>query len=809
MKTNYQYSSPFNYLSPYEKEDKQIFFGRTDEVDEIFNLYKTTNLVILYGKSGTGKTSLAQCGLANKFNDWKSITIRRKNDFVESFFESLINLFGEDFKNQLKNLFNEIITNSQSEKEGELNQEKLDRFDALLNEKKETVSYIPFFIFDQFEELFIEGNKNETKNFSLLLSLITKNVTFSNNLICIQSEFFSDLLVFEKYYNPNILDFKYFIKDPHVDNTREILLKTFKHFGINQVRIDDSKPTEEIHQNIQNERINKIIEFLKESNRVYLPFLQIYLDKLYVEDFIRTYPDHGELLLNPKAIIFKEKPLEFTDKEIDDHGNIEKILTDYIQEINDALIEKENNIYGNEHRDTVIKFLKYFVSEQNTKKTIPIIPKREYNLYTKINDKELQNQIAKKIWKNIPLELEQSIGDIIDELLKARILKQKGNFIELSHNLLAKIISEIYVDEHIQEYYKKHFESSFQTYKKQKNEGVKKSFLNPSLVRQIEDDIDLIIGDDPNKKEKLDFWRLSKKRVENKIYINLLVIFSVIITVVFFASLNFIKEFAYNDLNEKNESLEEMKNQFLNDKNGLQGEKERRQDISRDIYFTAKNNNEDPTKKYKDFSKIISKINDDDSLIPTKDFPLLFIQYNELLLNYTKTPFYIDITSDLTESASKISIKKVNNNTYYVIIKTKNRLFSKTINLQNRDISNWISELDEEVSEYSTYDESKINKNNNKLKENSKQTIIYSNSDGLHKKELNVKKAKQIGPKLKDLSILTHLRNNIFIGLSKNKKIIYKIVAKQIIKLQQPVILKFFFFCQTDYLNYKIKFCIL
>src|SRR5215831_16127077 len=43
--------------------DQRVFFGRDREVHELFHQIRTTNLLVLFGKSGLGKTSLLQAGL--------------------------------------------------------------------------------------------------------------------------------------------------------------------------------------------------------------------------------------------------------------------------------------------------------------------------------------------------------------------------------------------------------------------------------------------------------------------------------------------------------------------------------------------------------------------------------------------------------------------------------------------------------------------------------------------------------------------------------------------------------------------------
>ena len=43
--------------------DQRLFFGRTPEAEELFHRIAAAPLLVLYGKSGLGKTSLLQAGV--------------------------------------------------------------------------------------------------------------------------------------------------------------------------------------------------------------------------------------------------------------------------------------------------------------------------------------------------------------------------------------------------------------------------------------------------------------------------------------------------------------------------------------------------------------------------------------------------------------------------------------------------------------------------------------------------------------------------------------------------------------------------
>src|SRR5438309_694926 len=56
-------STPFVGPRPFKREDAPLFFGRTDEADELLSLVVADREVLLYAQSGAGKTSLLNARL--------------------------------------------------------------------------------------------------------------------------------------------------------------------------------------------------------------------------------------------------------------------------------------------------------------------------------------------------------------------------------------------------------------------------------------------------------------------------------------------------------------------------------------------------------------------------------------------------------------------------------------------------------------------------------------------------------------------------------------------------------------------------
>ena len=87
---------PFKFLDAYSRKDTDLFFGRDEEISTLYEMIFQTSILLIYGASGTGKTSLIQCGLASKFqsHDWLAVTIRRGNNLNLSFEKALADAGG-------------------------------------------------------------------------------------------------------------------------------------------------------------------------------------------------------------------------------------------------------------------------------------------------------------------------------------------------------------------------------------------------------------------------------------------------------------------------------------------------------------------------------------------------------------------------------------------------------------------------------------------------------------------------------------------------------------------------------------------
>lgn len=239
-------TSPFKFLDPYTKEDEKIFFGRDQEIEQLYEMAFEAGLILVYGESGTGKTSLIRCGLASRFDvsDWNDILIRRKNDINQSMWQAI--------REAARTPIKENATIVQA-----VESIFLDYFKPV------------FLIFDQFEELFIEGmgRPEEREAFASTIAELLQADLKCKVIFAMREEYLAKLYEFEKVI-PSLFDFRLRVEPMKYANAYEVISRTCAHYNI---PIDSPEAAIE-------EIINNISEG---KSGVQLSYLQIYLDKLY------------------------------------------------------------------------------------------------------------------------------------------------------------------------------------------------------------------------------------------------------------------------------------------------------------------------------------------------------------------------------------------------------------------------------------------------------------------------------------------------------------------------------------------------
>lgn len=278
-----QVKSPFKFLDSYDKKDKAIFFGREQESIELYERVLETNLVLLYGASGTGKTSLINCGLGNQFEstDWHPIFIRRKDNIMES----------------MKHEFQDHSI------------EKIDPKRSITAQVRSL--YLDYFkpiylIFDQFEEIFILGKKEEQNIFFEAIYQLLEADVHCKVIISMREEYIALLDEFEGII-PYLRDNRLRVERMNSKNLKDVIEGTAKNFNIELRKTPGGKDISEL-----------IIEKLRDKKReIDLANLQVYLDRLYQ----LSVKENGE-----------SAPVVFDEALIKQTGNLEDVMSTFLDQ---------------------------------------------------------------------------------------------------------------------------------------------------------------------------------------------------------------------------------------------------------------------------------------------------------------------------------------------------------------------------------------------------------------------------------------------------------------------------------------------
>ncbi len=131
-------------IRSFEAEDERLFYGRTNEIDDLFSLVMIKSLVVLFGKSGLGKSSLLKAGLGSVLlkNHFFPIMIRVQDTNVSPIETVLseLNPFGDQKK--------------LAQFGGKSTNQIWETINACNFKDSNGNPATPVLIFDQFEELF-------------------------------------------------------------------------------------------------------------------------------------------------------------------------------------------------------------------------------------------------------------------------------------------------------------------------------------------------------------------------------------------------------------------------------------------------------------------------------------------------------------------------------------------------------------------------------------------------------------------------------------------------------------------------------
>lgn len=397
-------NSPFKFLDPYGRDDYNIFFGRDEEIRQLYQHIHKNRLVLVYGTSGTGKTSIVQCGLMNRMEDtdWTPFFIRRGDNINESLSKILKQdntapvpqstgvsaaLAGDT--NMRQNTFNVVRAPSPSAND--------EIYESLKNVNLRYLRPV-YLIFDQFEELLIMGSDTEKQAFIRIIDriLCDPELQFCNLLFIMREEFFAGLSEFEKEI-PDFCDRRLRIEPMNARNVEEVIVKSCERFNIT---LKEGK-----------ENAKQIINVLTEKNTISLPYLQIYLDQLWRAVYMNSGPD-----------------IVFDSDIIRRFGKMNEVLNRFIRERITVIQEGLHEEFPDIPEDFVSNVLDGFVTNEGTKRPLAYLRINNGIWFTGQVAPYLQNRSS-----NLMIRC-------LSELEKNKILRTDGQTYELAHDVLAGLI---------------------------------------------------------------------------------------------------------------------------------------------------------------------------------------------------------------------------------------------------------------------------------------------------------------------------------------------------------------------------------
>lgn len=386
---------PFKFLESYTQNDKDIFFGREEEVQTLYEMVFQSDLLLVYGASGTGKSSLIQCGLAGRFqsHDWLPIPVRRGENLNLSLEKALIQAGGEISTADASD-WNWL---EQDWEEDEDSKPQASTKTLSVTEKRFKAIYLQHFkpvylIFDQFEELYILGNKKEQLLFVETVKEILKVEQPIKIIISIREEYLGELYEFEKAV-PELLRKKLRIEPMNLNKVKTVIkgVGALAYSNVFLQKGEEEAIAEGVFTKIKGK---------EKSLGIQLPYLQVFLDKLYMQ------------LTQDET---RQKEATFSLSALAQMGEMGDILRNFLDEQVKIIADNYQQT-----TDTIWKILSPFVTLEGTK----------------------EPTTAAKLTQSLPKLEKTLLQSVLQAFVKSRIIKFReiDEVYEITHDSLAKQI---------------------------------------------------------------------------------------------------------------------------------------------------------------------------------------------------------------------------------------------------------------------------------------------------------------------------------------------------------------------------------
>lgn len=393
---------PFKFLDSYGKTDTDIFFGRDPEIEALYEMTFQSDILLVYGASGTGKTSLINCGLASRFqaHDWLALNIRRGNDLNAA----------------LQQKLDEAASGSESEAADldlswlDEDEESTEAPSSALSQQLQAI-YRQYFrpiylIFDQFEELYVLGSKTEQAEFIRNVQEIQSVEHPVKMIFVIREEYLGHLFEFERSV-PQLLRKKLRVEPMNLDKVGQVV-RGAAQLNRSNIRLQAGQETAII------EGIFQKIKGKEQTLAIQLPYLQVFLDKLYLHIT-------GDESRQADAL--------FTTQALSEIGDIGDVLRNFLEEQAIRIQKTLSSRHADLPEDTVWQILSPLATLEGTKEPM------------------LENTLIKRLPTLPPAVVSEGLR-LLEQQRILRFDENEGRY-EVAHDSLAARIAEHRNDDEI------------------------------------------------------------------------------------------------------------------------------------------------------------------------------------------------------------------------------------------------------------------------------------------------------------------------------------------------------------------------
>ena len=239
--TSYIVKRPYKFLDYYTENDAEFFFGRESEIRTICSQIISHRSLILYGRSGVGKSSIAHAGVLP--------ALRKPGHLVY-----IIRGFHDPVEQMMK-----VLSNNGNHKK------KTASLLSVVGNLTVPSGHSIIFILDQFEEFFTQITSEKRENFIQVVKRVFENAELDFKLLFVLRE---DLLAEMSEFKPIL---------PEIFH-HEYRLQRFDRNHAEQAIIE---PARKVGCEFEPALVQAILEDLSDEEYIDPPQLQIVCDTLY------------------------------------------------------------------------------------------------------------------------------------------------------------------------------------------------------------------------------------------------------------------------------------------------------------------------------------------------------------------------------------------------------------------------------------------------------------------------------------------------------------------------------------------------